>query len=303
MLFVAHPAVGKLRHHVGPHDLAHRVLFDVLAVLGRDHDRGRPDRLSIDVLKRDLALGVGTERGLIAGVACPRQRPQDVVRQVDRRGHQLVGFAARIAEHDSLVAGAYVLVAAGVDALGNIGRLGVHEAIDLRRPPMEPVLLVADAADTIAGDLLAAVVIDRVGTTDLAGKNDLVRRDQGFDRDPRVRIGGHVGVDNRVGDLVANLVRVPFGHRFAGENVISRCHRPPPSWFSMTLHAELRRVPGLCDNERNAGQDLSRPASGDAAAAPNGTVPTAYPAFLDARFAIALVSSNRRLRAAGSVIR
>jgi hypothetical protein len=56
---------------------------------------------------------------------------EDLVRIVDRRRHQLRRLAAGIAEHDALVAGALVLVAGGVDALGDVGRLAVQQHVDL----------------------------------------------------------------------------------------------------------------------------------------------------------------------------
>ena len=72
---------------------------------------------------------------------------EDAVSVEDRRRHQLRRLAAGVAEHDALVAGALVLVAGGVDALRDVGGLGVEQNFDLAVLPVEALLLVADVAD------------------------------------------------------------------------------------------------------------------------------------------------------------
>ena len=47
ILLRAHPALGQHVQHMGPHDLAHLVLLEIGAVLGRDHDRGGAHRLAV----------------------------------------------------------------------------------------------------------------------------------------------------------------------------------------------------------------------------------------------------------------
>ncbi len=152
------------------------------------------------------------------------ERFQDGVGVVDRRRHQLLGLAAGIAEHDALVAGALVLVAGGIDALRDIRRLLVHMAVDLGHVPVEAFLLVADLADRLARHLDQTVPADRARAAHLAGENHPVGRRQRLDRDARLRIGGQKGVDDGVGDPVANLVGMPLAHRFAGEYVIALGH-------------------------------------------------------------------------------
>ena len=82
---------------------------------------------------------------------------------MDRRRHQLRRFGAGIAEHDALVAGALVLVAGGVDALGDVHRLRMEQDVDLRRLPVESLLLVADVLDRGAGK------VDRWSVVTLSG--------------------------------------------------------------------------------------------------------------------------------------
>ena len=66
------------------------------------------------------------------------------MRQVDRRRHIGLGLAAGETEHDPLIAGPFVLVAAGIDTLGNVGRLRVEVIFQRGMTPVEPFLLVAD---------------------------------------------------------------------------------------------------------------------------------------------------------------
>ena len=132
---------------------------------------------------RHLALGVGAELGLVAGVARGGHQPEDAMRVLDRRRHQLRRLAAGVAEHDALVAGALVLVAGGIDALRDIQRLRVQEHLDLRRLPVEAMLLVADVLHRLARHLLHEAHVDAVGPARLAGDHDAVRRGQRLARD------------------------------------------------------------------------------------------------------------------------
>ena len=186
-------------------------------MLGRDHHRGCLDRLAVNILQSHLAFGVGTEPWLVAGVAGVGHGAQDAVGQVNRRRHQHVGLAASVAEHDALVAGALVLVVAGIDALGDVARLGMDIDVDLGVTPMEAVLFVADIADRFSGGAFQVVVGDAVGAADLAGKDDLIGGDQGLHGDPRFGLGAEIEVNHRVGHPVADLVGMPFGNRLTGK--------------------------------------------------------------------------------------
>ena len=73
---------------------------------------------------------------------------------VERRRHQLGRFTASVAEHDALVARAFVLVAGGVDTLRDVGRLRVQQHFDLGVPPVEAFLLVTDVLDRLPHRLL-----------------------------------------------------------------------------------------------------------------------------------------------------
>ena len=124
-----------------------------------------PTGLPRDILDCNLALGVGTEfdRIAVAGFARLGENFQNFMRIMQRRRHQIGRLVGRIAEHDALVARAFVLVAGGVDALGDIGRLGVQQNFDVRRFPMETGLFVTDVLDRLARDFLDLLVGNRRG--------------------------------------------------------------------------------------------------------------------------------------------
>ena len=62
----------------------------------------------------------------------------------------------------------------------------------------------------------------------LACNMDLTWGDEGFDRNMRRWVFGEEAVEDRIGNLVAHLVRVPARHRFGGEQshggFVRLCH-------------------------------------------------------------------------------
>ena len=105
------------------------------AVLGGDEDGLEADGAAVLVVEGDLGLAVGAQVRQHAGLAHLGQALRQPVGQPDRHRHQVVGLVAGVAEHHALVAGALsvedVLSAragpyleGGVDALGDVGRLG-----------------------------------------------------------------------------------------------------------------------------------------------------------------------------------
>ena len=197
----------------------------------RDDDLGRLDRLAVLIAHRDLALGVRAQR--LFGARVPRlgDLAQDLVGVVQRRRHQFGRLAAGVAEHDALVARPLVLVARGVDALGDIGGLRVQQHFDLGVAPVEPVLLVADVLDRLRGPSRRSVrseifgprtspaMIDPVGRGErLAGDADLVGVE------PRLGALSEEQIDDFVGNPVAHLVGMALRHGLTGELVIQTSH-------------------------------------------------------------------------------
>ena len=121
---------------------------------------------------------------------------------------------AGVAEHDALVAGALVLVAAAVDALGDVGRLRMQQNLDVGLVPVEAVLLVADVLDGHARDVRSPNPVVMVfGAARLAGDHHLVGGRQRLAGDaqlPGIDAGlrpfAEEQIDHLVGNAVADLV-------------------------------------------------------------------------------------------------
>ena len=129
---VVDPFLGQRLADIGLDDLADvgaGLVF--MGVLGGEHDLGGFHRLAVRIAQGDLALGVGQQGRLLAGMARIGQQFQDFVAVEQRRRHQRRGLAAGIAEHDALVARAFILVAGRVHALGDMRRLGMQQHFDL----------------------------------------------------------------------------------------------------------------------------------------------------------------------------
>ena len=143
---------------------------------------------------------------------------------VDRRRHQRRGLVAGIAEHDALVAGTLVLVAGGIDALGDMGRLGMEIDRDVGGLPVEAFLLVADILDRLAGELDHRVLGDGIGTAHLAGDDDAVGGGKRLAGHAGLGLCRQIGIDDGVGDPVADLVRMTLGNGFTGEKIAGAPH-------------------------------------------------------------------------------
>jgi len=205
-------------------------------VLGGDQHLVDADRPAVAVVAHGhLRLAVRPEVRQDAGLPRLGQAPGEPVRERDRRGHQLRRFVRRVAEHHPLVAGAdLVVVVAGalaallvraVDTLGDVRGLPVQRRQDAHGVAVvaEVAGVVANPADRGAGDV--GVVDVGVGG-DLAGDDDEAGGQQRLHRDPRGRVLGQRRVQDGIGDLVGDLVRMSFGHRLGGEvvSVLFVCH-------------------------------------------------------------------------------
>ena len=97
--------------------------------------------------------------------------------------------------------------------------------------PAEPGLLVADVLHREADDVGDVVAGDRGRPAGLAGDDDAVGGRQGLAGDahparvPAVLRGAREeGVDDLIGDAVADLVGMTFRNRFAGEQIARTRH-------------------------------------------------------------------------------
>ena len=220
----------QLGEHRADHVLSHvgleqAVERDVLGVLaGHDHgvERDRPVALVGD---GDLGLAVGAQVGQLAALPDRREPLGEAVREEDRQGHQLGGVVAGVAEHQALVPGALLVervdgpraaLEGGVDALGDVRALLADRGADAARRAVEALgrAVVADGEHGVAHDLGDLDV--RLGGH-LAGD---VHEPGGHHRLHGHAAAGILGehrVEDRVRDLVTDLVRVPLGHRLGRE--------------------------------------------------------------------------------------
>ena len=190
------------------------------AVLAGDDDGVDAQRAVAVVFDGHLRLAVGPE--VVEHAVTPRARKPfgELVREHDRQRHQFFGFSAREAEHQALIAGA-----AGVDAHGDVGRLAVDRREHGAGFAVEPELaaVVADLVDRRADDLLE---VDVGARRDFAGDDSEAGRDERLAGDAADGILGEDGVENRIGNLIGDLVGVSFGDRFRRKQMPSLTAHP-----------------------------------------------------------------------------
>ncbi len=197
--------------------------FGVLA--GDDHGLDR-DRTVAVVAHRDLGLAVRTQVGEFAVLADLGQALGEPVREPDRHGHVGRRLVAGIAEHESLVAGALEIVVvllaslAGFErvehAAGDVVGLLADGYRDAAPGAVEAVgrRVVSDAQDGLADDLRDLDV--GVGGN-LAGDVDQPRGGQRLHCNPGLGVFVQQGVEDRIADLVTDLVGVALRHRLGRE--------------------------------------------------------------------------------------
>ena len=153
---------------------------------------------------------------------------EDLVAVIERRGHQARGLVGRVAEHDALVARAFVLVGTFIDAHRDFRRLAVEIVLEGELVPVEARLLVTDFLDGVADGSLdfleraigpLAVLVDALAA-DFTREDDEVGRGQRLARDARIGVLAEEQIDDRVADLVGDLVGMAFRDRLGGEEKI-----------------------------------------------------------------------------------
>ncbi len=198
-----------------------RVEVDVRGVLRGDHDRVEADGLVAVVLDGDLGLAVGAQVRDGPVLADLGQAAREPVRDVDRQRHELGGLVAGVAEHQALVAGALLvelvlvaldaLLVGGVDALRDVRGLGADGHRHAAGGAVEALLrgVVADLEDLLPDELRdRRVGLRRHLTRDVHE----TRGDEGLHGDARGRVLGEKCIEDRVADLVSDLVGVALGH-------------------------------------------------------------------------------------------
>ncbi len=188
----------------------------IRVVLGRQHDGIDADHLAVFIAASDLGFCIRAQPRQQAGFAGFGLTLYQLVREGDRRWHQHVGFVAGVAEHQALVASTLIFRLAAVNALGDVHRLladDVHHAAG-RAVEADVGAVVADVEDDVTHDVFQ---IDPGRSRHFASDDCNASLDQRFARYTGVFVFSDNGVQNRVGNLVGDLVRMPFGHGLGGE--------------------------------------------------------------------------------------
>ena len=183
-----------------------------LGVLGRDHDGVNPNRVHILVVfHRHLALTIRPQIGKQSALPHLRQLLAELMGQRDRSGHQVFILVRRIAEHHALVAGA-----TSVHAHGNIARLFIDAGDDgagIGVKAIERVIVPDRSHHPAHQGLEVNVCLGR----DLAGNDHQASGGKGFGGYAAEGVLRQTGVEDRIGDLVGDLVRMSFGYRLGRE--------------------------------------------------------------------------------------
>ena len=133
--------------------------------------------------------------------------------QRNGQGHVLLGFVAGVAEHHALIARALILVHDAVYALSDVGGLLVEADQHSAGVAVEAVLraVVADFHDLAAHDLLDGHI---GGGGDFAHDQHHAGGGGAFAGDVGVGILRENRVEDGIGNLVADFIRMTLGHGF-----------------------------------------------------------------------------------------
>ena len=147
---------------------------------------------------------------------------------LDRSRHKRVGFVGRVAEHNALIARAFVFIRGRIHALRDMRGLFVQQVRDLYGLVVEFVLLIANVFDASAGDRvdLAHVIFEfvRIRQAHLTANNNAVCGGKGLCCNARLGFLGEESVKDGIGNAVADLVWVSFRNGLGSERVILSCH-------------------------------------------------------------------------------
>jgi len=202
-------------------DLAHILQLNVLVVLDGDDDRvhalGDASAVFERVLARDLSLGVGSEP--LAGSVTSEVGHSliELVGEDDGERHGFLGLVGRVAEHKSLISGSgLILITTDVHALSDVRGLLFEGDEDVAGLVVKSLggVVVSDVSDRVADHLL---VVDNRLRGDLSAHEDHASLCDRFAGDFGVGILFEVGIEDGIGYLITDFVRMTFSDRFGGE--------------------------------------------------------------------------------------
>ena len=189
-------------------------------MLAGDHHGVHPHRLAVGVFHRHLGFSVGTEIGEDSLLAYRREPFCHLMGKRNGQRHQLRGLVTGVAEHHALISCAdaepvlhfsVFRLQRLVHAHGDVRGLGVQRGDHGAGIAVEAVFcpVIADLSDGFPHDLLDIHI--RLGG-DLAHDADKTCGDEGLAGDAGAGVLPQHFVKDRIGDLVADLVRMALGH-------------------------------------------------------------------------------------------
>ncbi len=216
------------------HVSAYLLKLNVCGMLRRNDYCVYSGRLAVVVFHGDLGLSVGAQIGKSAVLADFGKAFRQTVCKVNGKRHKAFGLGAGVAENHTLVAGAGIVFIFKfalfgfqrlVHAQSYVGGLFVDGGDYAAGGGVETFFgrIVADLGDGVPdyrGD------IDVRAGGDLAHHEHETRGAGSLARDARRRILGDYGVEHGIGDLVADLIGMPFGYGFGSEKPFYHDIRP-----------------------------------------------------------------------------
>ena len=197
-------------------DRANDVLFDLLAqllvghvlvVLGRDHYSVDARRLAdLGILHCHLALAVRPQVGHQPAFADLAQLLAQPVRQRNRQRHQFRRLVGRVTEHHPLVARAVA-----VNSQRDVWRLLVDGRNHRASPRIEAVRRVR-VPDLLHGRPHQILKVHIGFRRDLARNHHQAGAEQRLARHPTHGVLLQAGIENRIGDLIGDLIRMALGY-------------------------------------------------------------------------------------------
>jgi hypothetical protein len=198
---------NRLNHVLGDRVAKVRVRNFFAVLRGHNHAT-HARRAAVAVLDGDLRLSIRPEKINFIGFANLGEALREAMGELDRHGHQFLGFIAGEPKHQALVARS-----TGIHAHGDVRRLPLHHAHDGAGIRVVAVLraIVADAANGAAYQL---VVIDLRAGGDFTSDYRHAGGDERFASHAPLGVVLHNLVKDSVRNLVGNFVRMALGYGF-----------------------------------------------------------------------------------------
>jgi hypothetical protein len=196
---------------------------DVLAVLGGDNDGVYSEwddcAIVVLVLDSDLGLGVGSEPWQASVSAGSRHLSVELVGQLKSQWEQFWGLIGSISEHYTLVTSTELLEGLlVVETLGDIGGLLLNGNQNVASLVVEALGRVV-VSDVLNGTTDNFLVVEAGLGGDLTEDHNHTGLGGSLASNLGQRVLSQAGIENGIGDLIGDLVRVSFTYRLGLERI------------------------------------------------------------------------------------